>query len=191
MLLAGFYILLTYLLGSTPFGLLLARVYADVDPREGGSRNIGATNVRRLTGDRLGALTLAADALKGFLPTLLAPLVLDDPRFVGAAALAAFVGHCWSAYLEFRGGKGVATAAGVTLALSPAAMALALGAWLSVVAVTRRSSLGALVAAPLLSVLILWLRPEVAWVGLVLMLGVLLRHTENIRRLLDRREPPS
>lgn len=191
MFIDAFYILLTYLLASTPFGLLLAMVVADIDPREGGSHNIGATNVRRLVGDRLGALTLAADVLKGALPTLLAPLVHPSPHYLGAVALTAFVGHSCSAYLDFRGGKGVATAAGVLLVLSPLTCALCLGGWLLLVRLTRRASVGALLAAMMLPPLLAWLRPALWWVGVLLMVGVILNHHENIGRLLRRTEPPA
>ena len=191
MLIPAFYILLTYLLASAPFGLLLALIVADTDPREAGSHNIGATNVRRLAGDRLGLLTLLADALKGLLPTALAVWVHPSPHYAGLVALTAFVGHSFSVYLDFRGGKGVATAAGVMLALSPLACGVCLGVWLILVRLTRRASVGALIAAPLLPPLLAWLRPELLWVGALLTLGVILNHHENIRRLIHRDEPTS
>lgn len=189
MLLFVSYLWLTYLLSSVPFGLVLCTFAVDADPRDGGSGNIGATNVYRQFGTRLGLLTLLLDALKGFLPTALALTLWPDPSYAGVVALVAFAGHCYSAYLGFRGGKGVATAAGVLLALSPWTALLALGLWLAVVAVWRRASLGALVTAIALPLLMLWLAPPLWWAGLLLTLGVLLRHRDNIDRLRRNAEP--
>ncbi len=185
MLLSGFYILLTYMLASLPSGVAMAAIYADTDPRESGSGNIGATNVNRLLGRRLGAATLLGDVLKGLLPTALAGLVLPAPWFIGAVALAAFVGHCWSAYLGFRGGKGVATAAGALLAMSWPATLLCLGLWGLVVWRTHKVSLGSLLAALALPLLIYYFDPQYLVAALLLAAGVLLRHTANISRLLQ------
>src|SRR5688572_18743217 len=113
------YLLLAYLLASLPVGVILGVIYADLDPRDGGSGNIGATNVHRLLGWKLAAATLLGDAFKGWLPVVLAGYVVPGPAYAGLVAVAAFAGHCWSAFLDFRGGKGVATAAGVLLALAP------------------------------------------------------------------------
>ncbi|MEL6341931.1 MAG: glycerol-3-phosphate 1-O-acyltransferase PlsY [Myxococcota bacterium] len=184
MILATFYLLLTYLLASIPFGLLLSVIVADIDPRTAGSRNIGATNVYRLAGARLGALTLVADMLKGFLPALLAPLVHPGPYFVGLVAFTAFAGHCYSAYLNFKGGKGVATATGVFLAISPIATIISFVTWLVIVRLTRRSSLGALTATVLLLPLMYGLTPDSLWIGVIIAVGIVIRHIDNIRRLL-------
>jgi glycerol-3-phosphate acyltransferase PlsY len=180
---ALFAILLTYLLASFPTGLVLAWVWADMDVRTAGSGNTGATNVGRLAGRRLGGITLAGDAAKGFLPVLLAPLVFDDPTYVGAVALAAFAGHCWSVFLGFRGGKGVATAAGALLGIAPGPALVAVVTWLLVVKITRRASIAALVSAALLPILCMLLEPEAAWVAVSLALGVAWRHRANVSRL--------
>lgn len=174
---------LTYLVGSFPTGLVLAWAWADTDVRTVGSGNTGATNVARVAGRRLGALTLAGDAAKGLVPVLLAPLVFDDPTFVGAVALAAFAGHCWSVFLGFRGGKGVATAAGALLGLAAGPALVAVVAWLLVVKLTRRASIAALVAAALLPVLCMALAPDATWVSVVLAAGVAWRHRSNLDRL--------
>lgn len=181
---AFFYLVLTYLLASIPTGLVLTTLFSQVDITSQGSGNIGATNVYRLAGHRLGALTLAGDLLKGLLPVLLAPLLVDATWFAGVVALAAFAGHCWSAYVSFRGGKGVATAAGALLVLAPVPILLAAACWLGVVLAFKKSSLGALVAAALLQVLVAWLASPVLWVSLLLGAGVVWRHQANIRRLL-------
>jgi len=182
------YLLLTYLLASVPFGLVLCAVIVDADPRDGGSGNIGATNVYRQFGTRLGLLTLLLDALKGGLPTAAALVAFPNPHVAGLVALVAFAGHCFSAYLSFRGGKGVATAAGVLLALSPAAALLSLLVWFVVVAATRRSSLGALITAILMPIFVGIAAPVHLWAALLLTVGVVLRHRDNISRLLRREE---
>lgn len=180
-----FYLLLTYMLASIPTGAILATLYADVDLRQHGSGNIGATNATRVVGRGIGVATFAGDLLKGYLPVALAPLLWPDPLFVDATALVAFAGHCWSAYLGFRGGKGVATSAGAMLALAPLPTALTAAGWLGVVALTKKSSLGALVCVFLLPLLVAWLEPGRVWVTLLLALGVALRHVDNVRRLLS------
>jgi glycerol-3-phosphate acyltransferase PlsY len=189
MLLPAFYLLLAYLVASLPVGLMLCAVLADTDPRDAGSRNIGATNVYRLLGRRLGLLTFAGDVLKGALPVALASAVLDTPWFAGAVALAAFGGHCWSAFLDFRGGKGVATAAGAVLILAPWVLLACLVVWVVLVRLTGKSSVGSLAAAVLMPTLIHLQQPELLWVAGVLTVGVILRHRGNISRLLSGSEP--
>ncbi len=184
-MLALFYLAMTYMLASVPTGAILAALYADVDLREHGSGNIGATNAARVVGRGVGVATLLGDAIKGYLPVALAPLVWDRPVFVDAVAITAFVGHCWSAYLSFKGGKGVATTAGAMLALAPLPTALTMLGWGAVVAITRKSSLGALTSVFLLPLLVAWLEPARTWVTLLLALGVALRHVDNVRRLLS------
>ncbi|MFT5681837.1 MAG: glycerol-3-phosphate acyltransferase PlsY, partial [Myxococcota bacterium] len=185
MLLSAFYLLLAYLVASLPTGLILSAILADTDPREAGSQNIGATNVYRLLGRRLGLLTFAGDVAKGAIPVALAPLVFDEPWFAGAVAIAAFAGHCWSAFLDFRGGKGVATAAGVLLALVPLVMLCCLAVWALLVKLTRKSSLGSLTAAVLMPTLVYLQRPELLWAAATLTVGVIWRHRSNISRLIS------
>ena len=191
MLLPAFFLLLAYLVASLPTGLMLSAIIADIDPREAGSNNIGATNVYRLLGRRLGLLTFAGDVLKGAVPVALAPMVLDVPWFSGAVAIAAFSGHCWSAFLDFRGGKGVATAAGVLLVLVPMVLVACLTVWAVLVKLTRKSSLGSLAAAVLMPTLVYLLRSEMLWASAVLTVGVIWRHRGNITRLLSGTEQPT
>ena len=188
-MLLAFYVLLAYVIGSIPFGVLVSTLLADTDVMEKGSHNIGATNVLRVAGPRYGAYTLLCDMLKGLLPTALAPYLFPGAWLLpGVVAIAALVGHCWSCYLEFRGGKGVATAAGALLAISPLAFVVLAGLWALVFAVWRKASLAALVAAAVLPFLMFFLSPGNVWVAVVLAVVIVLRHRENIRRLIAGRE---
>jgi glycerol-3-phosphate acyltransferase PlsY len=181
--------LAAYLLGSVPFGIVMARLFGLGDLRQIGSGNIGATNVLRTGNRTAAALTLILDAGKGGIAVLIArALVGEDAAQV--AGLAAFFGHCFPVFLGFRGGKGVATFLGTLLALFwPAGIAACL-TWLLVAAVTRYSSLSALVAAVLSP---LWAallgRPEAALLCILLAALILWRHGENIARLRAGTEP--
>ena len=186
---SGLFVLFTYMFGAVPTGPILATLYADVDITAEGSGNIGATNVHRVLGPRFGVATLFGDLAKGCIPVLLAPYVSDWPGFPSVVALAAFAGHCWPAYLEFKGGKGVATAAGGLMALAPFVALLAAGGWMMTFLISRRSSLAALVAAILLPVLCLWLRSDLVPMAVIMMLGLFHRHRANIGRLVSGDEP--
>ncbi len=180
---------LSYLLGSVPFGVVIARVLGLGDLRKIGSGNIGATNVLR-TGSKLGAfLTLVLDAGKGAIAVLIARALLagDAAQVAGGAA---FMGHLFPVWLGFRGGKGVATFLGTLLALAwPVGVAACL-TWLATAAVTRISSLAALVAAATSPVWAVVLgRADVAALAFVLMLFVLYRHRTNIERIRTVTEP--
>ncbi len=141
--------LLAYLIGSLSFAILLSRLAGIPDPRAGGSGNPGATNMLRLAGKRLAICTLFGDLLKGLLPVLLAASLDMSVQQQAWIGLAAVCGHLYPLYFRFRGGKGVATAAGALLALYPPAALLAIAAWLLVFRMTRTSSLAALIALPL------------------------------------------
>lgn len=178
-------LLLGYLLGSIPFGLIVTRMAGTQDIRSIGSGNIGATNVLRTGRKGLAAATLLGDALKGTLAVLLAGALLG-PEAALLAALGAFLGHLFPVWLGFKGGKGVATFLGVTLALAwPAALVFA-AAWLAVAFITRYSSLAALVAS-LFTVLAAFLLGSPQTGVLLAILAALLwfMHRANIRRLLD------
>jgi len=181
--------LLAYLLGSVPFGLVMARVFGLGDIRAIGSGNIGATNVLR-TGNRLAAfLTLIGDAGKGGIAVLLARALLAEDA-AQLAGLFAFLGHCFPVFLGFKGGKGVATFLGTLLALFwPAGIAACL-TWAVTAAITRISSLSALVAAVLAPVWISVLgMPQAALVTALLTVLVVIRHKTNIGRLMRGEEP--
>lgn len=183
-------VLLSYLLGSLPVGLLVARRVSGVDIRSRGSGNIGTANVVRVSGWAAGALVLVADVLKGALPVLAARW-LGLPGLVAAAAgLAAVAGHDWSLFLRFRGGKGVATSLGVVLVFAPAAALALVLVWAAIVAATRYSSLGSLaglvLAAP--AVRLAGGPPEAVWFCLAAAALGVWRHRENIARLASGRE---
>ena len=182
---------LGYLLGSIPFGVLLPHWVLGVDVRQAGSGNIGATNVTRVAGRKLGAGVLVLDALKGSLAVGLAVgLVPGSPRLHVAVGLAAFLGHVYPVWLKLQGGKGVATALGVLGVLVPwAALAAAL-VYAGLVATWRLSSMGSL-AGGVTAVAVAWLTaraPEYAALSLLLFLLILWTHRGNIQRLLRRTE---
>jgi len=178
-----------YLLGSIPFGLVLARLLGLGDLRQIGSGNIGATNVLRTGSKGAAAATLILDAAKGAVAVLLAQALAAGDA-AQAAGLGAFLGHLFPVWLRFRGGKGVATFLGVMLALAwPVGLALC-ATWLVVAALTRYSSFAALMAAGMLPLWLMWfMRGDLLLLGLVLMILVYIRHAANIRRLRAGTEP--
>lgn len=187
---------LAYLLGSIPFGYLLVRIFRKQDIRATGSGNIGATNVARSGAKGLGILTLVLDALKGFIAVVLAQHIAAPYGFpqaydiAVAAALAAVLGHCFPVWLGFRGGKGVATALGVFLALVPLTTVLyLLAVFLVIVVITRYVSLASIVAAALFPLFALPHAPAktpILIAGYILIpLIVIAKHHQNIRRLLS------
>src|SRR5688500_5706197 len=181
-------LLLGYALGSIPFGLLLAKAAGKGDIRQVGSGNIGATNVLRTGSKGLAAAVLLLDAAKGFAAVLLAWRFL--PNYADTAALGAVLGHCFPVWLKFKGGKGVATTAGVCFGLGwPIGVAYAV-VWLGMLAITRISSLSgmsAVVAAPVAAIVLeRWM---VVPALIVIALIVLVLHRENIARLRAGTEP--
>lgn len=207
-------VVVSYLLGSLPFGYLLVRIFRGEDVRQTGSGNIGATNVARTGSKGLGIATLLLDALKGYaavafafwlagarrlesgVPTSIydqaTPMIDSRTIFLLAAlaALCAILGHMFTVWLRFKGGKGVATAVGAFAALAPRAIVVALVLFVIVVAVTRYISLGSMVAAAAFPLLVWWLNPtERTTVPILLLIAassvlIIVRHKDNIRRLL-------
>lgn len=177
-------ILAGYLLGSIPTGLLVGWTRG-VDVRRAGSGNIGMANVLRTAGKGAAVLTMAGDMLKGFLPVLVARLVTDNDWVVAVVALATVVGHCWPVFLGFKGGKGVATGAGTTIALAPVVGLVLFAVWWGIVFASRYTSLGAIVimiSGPIAFLVTGQPAPYVLYtvVGGAL---VLWRHRENARAL--------
>jgi glycerol-3-phosphate acyltransferase PlsY len=180
---------LAYLVGSIPFGVLIARALGLGDLRKIGSGNIGATNVLRTGNKRAAAATLLLDAAKGTVAVLAARHLAGETAAM-VAGLAAFLGHLYPVWLGFRGGKGVATFLGVMLALAWPVGLLACATWAAVAAAFRYSSLAALAAAASAPLWLLMLGPRQAvWLALALAALVFLRHRANIARLLAGSEP--
>jgi glycerol-3-phosphate acyltransferase PlsY len=181
--------MLAYLLGSIPFGLVMARAFGLGDIRKIGSGNIGATNVLRTGNKSAAVLTLILDAAKGAVAVLLARWLAGEGA-AQVAALAAFLGHCFPVWLGFRGGKGVATFLGLMLALAwPVGLACC-ATWAATAAATRTSSLAALVAAASSTFwMIVFGFGTVFFLGIALTLLIFLRHRANITRLRAGTEP--
>jgi glycerol-3-phosphate acyltransferase PlsY len=183
-------LILAYLMGSIPTGVILAKAFGNVDIRTQGSKNIGATNVFRTAGKKLGVITLLGDILKGLIPVAIARGTLDSYFWIGAVALAAFLGHLYPIFLKFKGGKGIATGLGVFLALSPLPAILSLLVFGAVVYRWRYVSVGSLSATAAFLFLLALLNPHRIYIPFALIIGVLIfyRHRENIERLLSGRE---
>lgn len=179
----GAAVVVAYLVGAIPFGVLVSRAFYGTDIRRVGSGNIGAANALRTLGRRGAVAVLALDTLKGFAPTLAAG-ALGGPIVATLAGLAAIVGHCYSPFLGFRGGKGVATYFGALFALWwPAGIAFA-AIWVAAVVATGYSSVGSMLGAVAMGA-VLWL--GLGWTGvvygLVTALFIIVRHRENLERL--------
>ncbi len=175
-----------YLSGSVSSAVVVCKLWGLPDPRTTGSRNPGATNVLRVGGKRAAVVTLLGDVVKGWLPVVLAQWAGGDALVVALTGLAAFLGHLYPLFFGFQGGKGVATAFGVMTGLHWGVGLLLLATWLAVAAVTRISSLSALVAAVLAPFYVYWLVGEWSAVLLVSVMALLLiwRHRGNIERLI-------
>jgi glycerol-3-phosphate acyltransferase PlsY len=184
-------LVVAYLLGSIPVGVLAGRFCSGVDPRKAGSKNIGFTNVLRVSGKVPGILTLLGDIGKGSLAIIIAKTFVGQIEWELAAGAAVIVGHMFSVFLFFKGGKGVATTLGVLLALDVAIGGILLIIWLGSAAIWRISSLSALIAVGILPGLVWVLHRQAAWlafaVGVTLLIGY--RHIANIRRLVAGTEP--
>jgi glycerol-3-phosphate acyltransferase PlsY len=186
-----------YILGSVPFGLLLTRIIGGADVRKEGSGNIGAANVARVAGTLPGILTLILDAAKGAAAVLLAEhLSNESAAWMMIAGFAALVGHCFPIWLNFKGGKGVATAAGLFLVLCPLAFLGSLLLFILVVAFWRYVSLGSIAAAAAMPLLIYFLwaprhapPPVITFGALAVALLIVFKHDANIQRLVEGAEP--
>jgi len=183
-------ILAAYLLGSVPFAMISSKLFGLADPRTYGSGNPGATNVLRSGNKKAALFTLLGDALKGWVAVFAAQQYGLSDSSVGLVALAVFLGHLYPVFLKFKGGKGVATAAGVLIALDPVLGLAVLGTWLLVAFVSRYSSLAAVLAAALAPVYAALLHgaahPSIV-VGIIAM-ALIGKHWQNIQRLLAGQE---
>jgi len=179
------WIIAAYLLGSIPTGVVLTRLAGTEDIRNAGSGNIGATNVYRIAGRKLGIITLVGDCLKGVIPVLLVQQFGLSVIAVALIALATFLGHCYPIYLHFKGGKGVATALGIFLVLSPLSVFCLLIVFTLVLWRWRYISLASICAAAAIPLLILWFESSVILFGAALVIATLVvwKHRANIGRL--------
>ena len=185
---AGVCIVASYFLGAVPTSLLVARSIAGIDLRQHGSRNLGATNLFRVLGWRYAVPVGLFDIAKGTIPVvLIAPVASRSTWFAVACGVAAVVGHVFSVFVRFKGGKGVATAAGVVLGLTPVALGIAFLVWAALVWLTGYVSVGSMVGALLLPAAVILLYPgeqALAWVYAGIAAFVVWAHRANIRRLI-------
>ena len=187
-------VIAAYLIGSLSFAVIVSKYYGMDDPRTYGSGNPGATNVLRSGKKKAAALTLLGDALKGLVAVVLARCLQDALNLsdiaIAAVAVAALVGHMWPLFFGFKGGKGVATALGVLLALSPATALVCAAIWLVMAFGFKVSSLAALAATAAAPLVAFWLMPypSWAWATVVIAVLVLYRHKSNIQNLLQGKE---
>jgi glycerol-3-phosphate acyltransferase PlsY len=179
-----------YLLGAIPTSYLAGRLIAGIDLREHGSRNLGATNLYRVLGWRYAIPVGLLDAAKGLVPVLvLAPRVSSSQLFALVCGLTAVLGHVFSVFVGFKGGKGVATAAGVMLGLTPAALGVAAALWVALVYLTGYVSVGSIAAAAVFPLAVYLLdppaQPAMLWLVIAVAAAIIWLHRGNIRRLLD------
>ena len=179
-------IIAAYLIGAIPTGVILTRLVGGEDIRKAGSGNIGATNVYRVAGRKLGIITLVGDCLKGVIPLLIAQQGFNLPTSgIALVALAAFIGHCYPVYLGFKGGKGVATALGIFLVLSPLSVLCLLVVFVLILWKWRYISLASISAAATVPFLVLWFESSFSLFMATLIIAVIViwKHRANIERL--------
>ena len=187
-------IIAAYLIGSLSFAVIVSKYYGMDDPRTYGSGNPGATNVLRSGKKKAAALTLLGDAVKGLVAVILARCLQDaldlSDATIALVAIAALVGHMWPIFFNFKGGKGVATALGVLLALSPATALLCALIWLVMAFGFKVSSLAALVATVCAPIFAFFMMPHTSWAWVTVFIAalVLYRHKSNIQNLLQGKE---
>ena len=183
-----FIALFGYLLGSIPTGLILAKLFSKVDPRKLGSKNIGATNIFRTAGKALGIFTLIGDLLKGAIPVWIAIHWGESDLWIAASGLTPFLGHVFPIFLGFKGGKGVATALGAYLVISPIAVLIEFIIFAGIIWKWRFISLGSITCATTIPILIAFFRSDSQFyfvLSVIIAALVLYRHQSNISRLLQ------
>jgi glycerol-3-phosphate acyltransferase PlsY len=183
-----FIALFGYLLGSIPTGLILAKLFTKVDPRKLGSKNIGATNIFRTAGKALGIFTLVGDLLKGAIPVWIAIHWGESDLWIAASGLTPFLGHVFPIFLGFKGGKGVATALGAYLVISPIAVLIEFIIFAGIVWKWRFISLGSITCATTIPILIAFFRSDSKLyfvLSVIIAALILYRHQANISRLLQ------
>jgi len=183
------YFIIGYFTGSIPFGYIFVKNIKNIDIRDYGSGNIGATNVKRILGLKWAIVTFIFDALKGFIPAFLAYKYLQSP-WSFTVMLSPFIGHCYTIWLKGNGGKGVATSAGILFATVPLIFSVLFILWILIVILTKKSSLGAVVIAILLPFTVYFFNKKIdlTFFTIILSIWVIIRHKENIIRILNRKE---
>jgi glycerol-3-phosphate acyltransferase PlsY len=184
------WLLASYLLGAVPTSYLAGRLFRGIDLREHGSRNLGATNLYRVLGWRYALPVGLFDAAKGFVPVMVfAPRVSSSELFALICGLMAVVGHVFSVFVGFKGGKGVATAAGVMLGLTPAALGVAVLVWAALVYLTGYVSVGSIAAAAIFPLAVYLLeppdQPAMLWLDVAVAAAIVWLHRGNIQRLFN------
>ena len=184
------WLLASYLLGAVPTSYLAGRLFRGIDLREHGSRNLGATNLYRVLGWRFAIPVGLIDAAKGLIPVLVfAPRVTSSELFALVCGLTAVLGHVFSVFVGFKGGKGVATAAGVMLGLAPVALGIAAAIWAALVYLTGYVSVGSIAAAAAFPVAVFLVdrpaRAEMLWLDVAVAAAIIWLHRANIQRLLN------
>ncbi len=184
-----------YIFGSLPCGVWLGKAIKDIDIREYGSKNSGATNAYRILGPKYGIMVLILDALKGYIPLYIASSVGVDGIYIIVLGLIAILGHTFSFFLQFKGGKGVATSLGVFLFLMPKVVGILVLVFILVVGISRYISLGSVICAALLPILAYFMpvrdsstRMPLVFISLLVGVFVIYKHKANIQRLMDGKE---
>ena len=183
-----FIALFGYLLGSVPTGLIFTKLFSKIDPRKIGSKNIGATNIFRTAGKALGILTLVGDLLKGAIPMVIAIQWGESDLWIAITGLTPFLGHIFPIFLGFKGGKGVATALGVYLVISPIAVLIEFLIFAGIVWKWRFISLGSIICATTIPILLAFFRSDSQAyfiLSVIIAALILYRHQSNISRLLQ------
>jgi glycerol-3-phosphate acyltransferase PlsY len=185
----GLCLVASYLVGAIPTSYLAARLFGGIDLREHGSKNLGATNLYRVLGWRFALPVGLIDVAKGAVPVLVfAPMASASELFALVSGITAVVGHVYSVFVRFKGGKGVATAAGVMLALTPIALGVSLVVWVGLVFLTGYVSVGSIAAAAIFPLAVYLLEhpaiPEILWLDVGVAAGIIWLHRGNIQRLL-------
>ena len=180
-------IIISYLMGSIPFGLILTKIFLKKDIRDIGSGNIGATNVLRTGNKIIGYLTLSLDILKAVIPVLY--IKFNYPELVYVSSLSVFIGHVFPLWLKFKGGKGVATYVGILFSINYILGFLFIASWLIIFSILRYSSLGSILATIIIPVFIFF-NPnyESEYFFIIMFILILFTHRENVKRLINKEE---
>ena len=179
--------IVAYILGCIPNALWIGKVFKGIDVREHGSKNTGSTNAARVLGAKLGILTLILDISKGAIPTLIASMLLDSSISVILVGICAILGHSFSIFMKFKGGKAVATTVGVFIVLVPGAILLAAIVFFLVFGITRYVSLSSMIGAISLPIwiIIFYKNIPLTIFGIIIAILIIVRHKSNIQRLLN------